>query len=78
MFSKYRFPAIFGGHLEFLCKMQKRVYLRNGERQILTKFFTPRVYTESCTTVFQNIVFTPYLAATRISCKMQKHGNGAR
>ena len=28
-FHKNHFPAIFGGHLEFLCKMQKHIYLKN-------------------------------------------------
>ena len=31
-FPKNHFPAIFGGHLEFLRKMQKRNYLGNGAR----------------------------------------------
>ena len=30
--SKNRFPATFGGHLEFLHKIQKRIYLGNGAR----------------------------------------------
>ena len=30
LFAKQLFPATFGGHLEFLHKMQKRVYLGNG------------------------------------------------
>ena len=29
-FPKNHYPAIFGGHLEFLHKTQKRIYLRNG------------------------------------------------
>ena len=32
IFPKNRFPATFGGHLEFQHKMQKRVYLRNRAR----------------------------------------------
>ena len=28
-FHKNRFAAIFDGHLEFLCKIQKRIYLGN-------------------------------------------------
>ena len=28
-----QFSAIFGDHLELLCKMQKPIYLRNGTRQ---------------------------------------------
>ena len=33
--TQNRFPAIYGGHLEFLRKMQKGIYLWNGESGIL-------------------------------------------
>ena len=41
-FRQNRFPTTFGGHLEFLSKTQKRVYLGNGERAraILMIFLT--------------------------------------
>ena len=32
LFGKYRYPAFFGGQLEFLRKTQKCIYLRNGAR----------------------------------------------
>ena len=44
---KNRFPVIFGGHLEFLHKMQKRLYLDNGARYSDFEFLTHRVSAES-------------------------------
>ena len=43
------FPDTFDGRLEFLRIMQKRIYLRNGERAraILTKFLTHMVSAET-------------------------------
>ena len=41
--QKKSFPATFGGHLEFLRKMQKRVYIGNGARQSnFDKIFHPQ------------------------------------
>ena len=43
---KNRFPATFVGHIVFLCKMQKHVYLGNGARflQKSTGDFTETVF----------------------------------
>ena len=37
-FYKNRFPAIFGGHLEFLRKMQKLIYLENEILAVILNF----------------------------------------
>ena len=48
-FHQSRFPDTFDGRLEFLRIMQKRIYLRNGERAraILAKFLTHMVSAET-------------------------------
>ena len=63
-FPKSRFPATFGGHLEFLHKTQN-VFISEMERDgaISTKFLTCRLYAESTDDVLQNNIFPPPLAA---------------
>ena len=76
-FSKNCFPAIFGGHLEFLRKKkQERIYLINGTRwSDFNKIFDPqgicRFYCLLAT--FPKIVFPPFLVShLEFLHKMQK------
>ena len=52
-FSQKHFPGIFGSHLKFLYKMQKRICLGNGER--LADF--DKIF------YLHGIVFPPFLSA---------------
>ena len=50
---KKKFPSIFGGHLEFLDKTQKRIILETvQDRAISTKFLTQRICAESTGTFY--------------------------
>ena len=54
-FLKNRFPNIFGGHLEFLHKMQKHIYLRESVRENdFDEIFDHRVSAESTGDFCQN------------------------
>ena len=66
---KDHFPATFGGHLEFLHKMQKCIYLGNEAREsvISMKFLNHRVYAVSWR-VFTKIVFLTLLMAVLNFC----------
>ena len=60
-FCKNRFPATFSNHFEFLCKMQKCIYLANGSRysdfdEILDSQGICRVYWRH----FARITFPPF------------------
>ena len=59
---KNHFPATFGGHLEFLYKMKKCIYLGNGAREsmISMKFLNHKVYALSWR-VFTEFVFRTLL-----------------
>ena len=53
-FRKNRFPTIFGGHVELLCKTQSAFILETvRDRAISTKFWTHRVYAESTEAIFR-------------------------
>ena len=66
IFRKNCFPAIFGGHLEFLHKMQKCIYLRNGLR-----FLTLRVSAEIG--ICKNRFLAIFGGHMEFLCKTQKH-----
>ena len=63
-FHKNHIPATFGGHLEFLCKIQKRIYLVNSVRQSdFDKIFDPQGMCRVYWRLFAKITFPPLLAA---------------
>ena len=60
MFSKSNFPAIFGGNLEFLHKIQKCIYLANDVRQSdFNKIFYPQGVHRVNWRFFPKIIFPP-------------------
>ena len=80
-FLQNHFPSTFGGHLDFLRKTQKSVYLGNGVRLILTKSLTHRVSAETTGDFLQNCFPATFGGHLEFLRKMQKRvyiGNGAR
>ena len=69
-FCKNRFPATFNGHLEFLYKTQKHIYLGNGA--ISKKFWTHRVSAESTGNFSQKSLFCHFLVAILNFCVKHK------
>ena len=68
-FYKNRFPATFGGHLEFLRETLKTLVSETvRDRAISTKFFVCRVYWR----LFRKIAFPPLLAAILNFCVKRK------
>ena len=67
LFAKNRFPAIFGSHLEILCKMQKYLYLGNSMRwNDSDKIFDPQGIHRFLCNCLPKIVFPPFLATILI------------
>ena len=68
------FPTAFGSHLEFLCKTQKHIYLRNGVRQSdFVKNFDPQGIRRVYWQLFLKMVFSPFLAAILNFCVKHKN-----
>ena len=67
---KNRFHADFGGHVEFVCKMQKHIYLGNGVRwNDFDKIFDPKSHLPLFAENHFPAIFGSHL---EILCKMQK------
>ena len=80
-FHKNHFPAIFGGHLEFLRKMhlvflrkaQKRIHLGNGVRESdFDKILDPQGICRLFWRHFAKITFPPCLVAILNLCVKRK------
>ena len=68
-FHKNNFPATFGGHLEFLCKTQKRIYLGNGAwKSDFNGNFDPQGIYRLHWWLFPKIAFPPFWGAILILC----------
>ena len=64
VFVKNGFPAIFDSHIEFLCKMQKRINLVNGARySYLDKNFSqhPQLFDKNQFTLFFAAILNFYV-----------------
>ena len=75
LFATNRFPAIFGGHFEFLCKMLKCIYLGNGAREsdFNKKFLIPREYIWSyLALLFEKVFFRHFWGHFDFLCKTNK------
>ena len=69
LFAEICFPALFGGHLEFLCKMQKCIYLGNGVRwSDFEKIFGPQGIHRVICHFSPKIVFLQFLATILNFC----------
>ena len=60
LFARNQFPANFGGHLEFMHKMQKRIYLENSARwsDFDEIFWSPSIHNNLA--FFQESLFLPF------------------
>ena len=56
-FPKNRFSTIFGGHLEFLHKDQRRIYLGNSGRNFSQRNFEPPGYLHNHLVIFPKTLF---------------------
>ena len=73
LFAQNYFPAIFGGHLEFLRKSQKCNYLRNGAKYSEFKeMFGPPGYPGSSDTFARNCLPAIFTSHLEFLHKMQK------
>ena len=68
-FSQKSFSSTFASHLEFLRKMQKRVYLTNGARwSDFDEIFDPQGICTVYWRLFPKIIFPPLLAGILNFC----------